>query len=192
MSQKFGDALRTALGINFQEKTGANGSAIPTGIVPVQSVQADDSDDFAAQLAAVMQTLPQQAQASSEIVREVSYLLATRQTEQLSALQQRCWEVANVVNIDARQDNRVTVNHITNNIFIDSFNRECGNGRNRSDNNETEYEPNWGRGILFAVLAVWAFVLGGIVRDYYVQQGIYHQQRQGVPAYEVPPQSPQY
>lgn len=99
MSHQFGDALRTALGINFQDESGA--------IAPGRLGQFEDSD-------------------------------------------------------------------------------------NVEDNSSTGFELNWGCGILFALLAVWAMVLGGIARDYSLPQDLFHQLRQGVPAYEVPPQPPLY
>lgn len=141
--------------------------------------------DRALQLAAVLRTLPPQAQHSAAIVAEVIRILETRVNPgpELAALQEHCWNIA--MQVDARQDNR-TVNYITNNVLVNSFNQNCNNQtdnsvrNNQTDNsvhNETHgWEMDWnvGRGLVFAIVAAIAMLLmrvGGFVEGVQYERG---------------------
>jgi len=123
-------------------------------------------DDLEAQALALLQTFPPPARSSPGIMQAVESILATSSQphKDLEALKDRSWAVYLAQFTD--QSSHTTIyaptTYIVNSFNRGSYNRDSFNDdhSDRSTTTTTEIEPNWGRGLLFALLAFAAWVLG--------------------------------
>lgn len=124
--------------------------------------------DLETQALALLQNFPPPARSSPGIVQAVETILATslKPQEDLAALKQKSWDVYLTQNTDNSSHTHTTSIYAPTTYIVGSFNRDSFNDdhsdRHTSHTSHTshESEPNWGMGLVFALLALSAWVLG--------------------------------
>lgn len=134
--------------------------------------------DLEAQALALLQTFPPPALSSSAIMQEVETILTTSSQPQadLAALKEKSWEVYLAQFTDnSTHTTTTTIYAPTIYNIVGSFNRGSFND-DHSDRSTTQtWEPNWVRGLLFALVA---WILLSVLNQALYLDG-YHDGRNG-------------